>query len=341
MDNQIFSRYAVEDRSYTAFIKREIHNSISKHGFNESRIGVVDIIISELTSNLLKHAKGGELFSRIIFENNIPTLEIICLDEGAGIADVRHVIKDGVSTAKTLGHGLGAIQRLSDFFQIYSLSNWGTIIYSKVQANKAPSHGGRKKVIEIKALCVPKPGYEVSGDGCFVKNFLHETHIFFGDGLGHGIEASKVIGLAIESFRNCHENEPFEILRCMHNDTRRTRGLVGTVAVLNHKTRQWKICGVGNIMTRIYSGLLQKNFRPYNGIIGLNIPNSLSNHIYEAENNQYLVMCSDGIRSRWDFTKYSTLFKYDMMMIASMIYKDFTRRNDDSTIMIGKVTFDK
>jgi anti-sigma regulatory factor (Ser/Thr protein kinase) len=337
MDNEIFTRYAVEDRSYTAFIKREIHNTIAKHGFSESRIAEVDIIISELTSNLVKHAKGGELLFRVSMENNgRPALEIVCIDEGAGIPNLKLMVKDGVSTVKTLGHGLGAIQRLSDFCQIYSLVNWGTIIYSKILSFKEPTQV-RKNIIELKPFFVPKSGQDVSGDGYYVKNLNNETHIFFGDALGHGKEAWKVISIAIESFKNCKENEPIEMLRCIHNDTRRTRGLVGTVAILNHTTRQWRICGIGNILTKLYSGSSEKNFRPYNGVIGMNIPTSLNSHVFEAENNQYLIMCSDGIKTRWDFSKFSAMYRYDLMVLAATLYKDLTRRSDDASIMLGRI----
>lgn len=339
MDNSIFIRHAVDDRSYTAFIKREIHSKITNEHFGEARIGEIDIIISELTSNLIKHAKGGELLYRITHEKNEPVLEIVCIDSGGGIANLPYVMKDGISTTRTLGQGLGAIQRLSDLFQVYSLTNWGTIMYVKVSAAESTFVSPRKKNVDVKALCTPKPGEEVSGDGYCIKQKANETHIFMGDALGHGKEAHKVINQAINSFKSCVENDPIEILRYIHNELRRTRGLVGTVAILDHKNHTWRMCGVGNILTRTYGGLIHKNFMPYNGILGLNIPNTMKNNESPVENNQYLIMCSDGIRSRWDFTKYPGLFKYDSTLLAAILYKDFSRRNDDTSVLIGKVSF--
>jgi hypothetical protein len=79
----------------------------------------------------------------------------------------------------------------------------------------------------------------------------------------------------------------------------------------------------------------------YNGIIGLNIPNSMKETIVEAEKNQQLIMCSDGLRTRWDLTRYSAISKSDNMLLAGALYKDFSRRTDDSSILIAKVMLDK
>jgi hypothetical protein len=74
----------------------------------------------------------------------------------------------------------------------------------------------------------------------------------------------------------------------------------------------------------------------YNGTIGLNIPNSIKISEYPLEKNQYLIMCSDGIRTRWDISKYASVQRFDPFVLAACIYKDFTRGNDDSSILIAK-----
>src|SRR5690606_22184328 len=98
-----------------------------------------------------------------------------------------------------------------------------------------------------------------------------------------------------------------------------------------------RICGVGNISARLYGGIMFKHYTSYNGIIGSNMPKSIKESVIEAEQNQQLIMCSDGIRSRWDLTKYPSILKYDLMLLAASLYKDFNRRTDDSSVFIGKV----
>src|SRR3954470_24431339 len=127
-----FSSYKIEDRSLIAFIKREIHNLALQSGFTPHRAAETDIIVAELTSNLIKYANGGEFLYRCCKDFNHKEIEIFCLDNGAGIDNVVKIMNDGYSTSNTLGHGLGAIKRLSNDFQIYSLKGWGTVQYIKI-----------------------------------------------------------------------------------------------------------------------------------------------------------------------------------------------------------------
>src|SRR6218665_113651 len=108
MDNILFQSYIIEERSYVAFIKREIHNLVRPH-FSETRTAEIDIAVSEITSNLIKYAQRGELLYRITSENDRHFFEVICIDNGAGIKDLNQAMKDGVSSKATLGQGLGSI----------------------------------------------------------------------------------------------------------------------------------------------------------------------------------------------------------------------------------------
>ena len=91
-------------------------------------------------------------------------------------------------------------------------------------------------------------------------------------------------------------------------------------------------------MTRIYDGLIFKNYSSYNGIVGLNIPRSMKESVFPGEKNQYIIMCSDGLKARWDLYKYPSILKYDATVLAAALYKDFARQTDDISILIGKIT---
>jgi anti-sigma regulatory factor (Ser/Thr protein kinase) len=341
MDNAAFSTYKIDDRSYISFVKREIHNLLTQAGFTTRRTGEIDIIVSELTSNLIKHADTGELVYRLSSEEGNKAFEIFCIDNGPGSSDITKMMKDGASTSNTLGHGLGAIGRLSDVFQIYSLNGWGTVAYSKsFMLPVKPSVLKRKTGIDIKALIVCYPGEKLCGDGYFVKKAENQTGIFLGDGLGHGPHANDAVQQAIEAFKTCEEaDDPVEILRFINEKVKKTRGLVGTVAIFGHKTKVVRICGVGNITTTLCHGLETKNCMSYNGIIGLRIPNSMNYTEVDVEKYQCIIMYSDGIKSRLDLSKYPALLKYDPSIIASAIFKDNARRNDDTTVLVGKLNF--
>jgi len=334
MDNNVFTSYPIEERSYISFIKREVHNLV-KHSFSETKTAEIDIIVSELTSNIIKHASKGELLYKLQKTEAGSVFEVICVDNGPGIKDVAHAMQDGVSTTGTLGQGLGAIERLSSLFQLYSQTGWGTIAYSKVTTISQPTELDERVV--IRALLVCKPGESVCGDGYGIRKDAASSYIFLGDGLGHGEHAHEASKQGTRYFLQTADKDPIAILKGMHTELKKTRGLVGTVAVLNHESRKWQIFGIGNIATRINQGMMIKNYTPYNGIVGLNIPNTTTATEIEKEKYQYLIMCSDGIKTKWDMSKYPYILKHDPIVLAAAIYKDHSRRTDDMSVLVAKV----
>jgi len=336
MDNTPFKSYKVEERSYVAFVKREIHNLV-KTVFDTQRVGEIDIVVSELTSNLIKYAGSGELLYRLVTEDENPLFELICLDNGPGIKNVSHSMKDGVSSRSSLGQGIGSVMRLSNFAQFYSLLDWGTICYARFGPSQNEKSFEVKPSLLIRSLSVCKPGEFVCGDGYAAKYDKRGIAILTGDGLGHGPHAKEAIDQAIRSFHETAETDPAVLIRKINEDVRKTRGLVTTLVLFDDETKQWKLCGVGNIGTRIYQGLEYKNYICNNGIVGLNIPTRLENSIIPAERYQQLIMCSDGIKTKWDLIRYPSILKYDPMLLAAAIYKDHARQTDDMTVLIAKV----
>lgn len=337
--DKIFTSYSIEDRSYIAYLKREIHREVAAGNFTEQRSGEIDIIVSEICSNLVKYATRGEVLYRIHHtDEKESTFEILAVDKGPGIPDIARVMRDGVSTSATLGHGLGAIERLSNTFNIYSVPDWGTIVYSKVTTLQSGFVRKENLDLDVRGLVIAKPREVECGDHYRIKRTKNDVRVFLGDGLGHGKFAQEAVLAAGNFFFESDETNPVDLVRQMHEKVRRTRGLVATIAIFDRKMNEWRICGVGNISTRLYQGIMYKNYMSYNGTIGLNLPNSLNYSTLPAERNQYLVMCSDGIRSRWDLSKYQSILKYDNMIMAACIYKDFNRGTDDSSILISKVS---
>jgi anti-sigma regulatory factor (Ser/Thr protein kinase) len=322
--------FTVADRSYFALLKKEIHILAVQAGFSEVKVGEVDIIVAEMVSNIVKHAKGGKLLVKLVKEQGIDGIEMISIDDGEGITDVNRMMTDGMSTTNTLGHGLGAIKRLSNIFQVYSQKDWGSVFLSRVFKEELPY---KKKGNEIRAVVVAKPGEEKCGDAFYCNINSEGVRLFLGDGLGHGIEAANAVNAAIQEFKLCHSNEGPEVIRHIHMNVRKTRGLVGTVALFSKKEKQWRICGVGNIATRLFNGKEIKTNFAYNGIIGYNIPTSMKDQEIKAENAQVLVLCSDGIKTKWDLMKYPGILKYDLSIFAAVIFKDHARFTDDMSVV--------
>ena len=79
--------FAADDRSYLSLLKKDIHKIAEASGFDEKKLNAIDIIVAELTSNLLKHASGGEVLAGIVDTGYGETLELISMDHGPGMTD--------------------------------------------------------------------------------------------------------------------------------------------------------------------------------------------------------------------------------------------------------------
>ena len=325
-----------DDRSYFAIIKKEVHVLAVSAGFNVGRIGEIDIVVAEMVSNLVKHAGGGQLLVKLVMEGGMQGIEIISIDNGPGMVDVTRMVADGVSTKNTLGHGLGAMRRLADVFQVYSLKDWGTVILVRVFEEEQTIYTKPSR-IEIRSVVTPKPGEHECGDGFHSIVTSQRVKLFLGDGLGHGREAAKVVKLAIEAFEKCEETEPQEIIRYIDQEVKKTRGLVATIAIFDLSEQKWRICGVGNISTKINSPTSSKGYMAYNGIIGLNLPNTLNALELDYEKGQHLIMCSDGLKSRWDTIRYPAILRYDLSVLSATLLKDYARYTDDMSVATCKI----
>ncbi len=334
MVNKNYTRYEASDRSYYAQLRKGVHKQAVQSDFPEVKVAHLDIIVAEITSNFDKYTNGGEVLCAVQGLGNDQYMELIAIDNGPGFNDLQHMMTDGVSSGSTLGHGLGSIKRLSDFFSIYSVKGWGTVLVSRVYKTDARTENRR---IVVRGIVVPKPTEKVSGDGFIYKFSERYFKLFLMDGLGHGPDANKAVEEGFGIFKLCPSHDPAEIIRYLHPPLKKTRGGVGTVLVYDGLSDDYAILGVGNISSKIVSSTEVKNVMPYNGIIGHNIPNTMTSHQISAKEYKLIVMCSDGIKTRWDISKYPHILRYDPIILAAAIYKDFARHTDDMSVVVIKI----
>jgi len=83
---------------------------------------------SELARNMLDYGGGGQVSLAIVENGTRRGLRLVFEDRGPGIADVEAALKDGFSSGKGMGLGLGGSRRLSNEFSIVSKPGEGTTI---------------------------------------------------------------------------------------------------------------------------------------------------------------------------------------------------------------------
>ncbi len=81
---------------------------------------------SELARNTLDYGKGGQAVMDIVQNGARRGVRISFEDNGPGIADIELALKDGYTSGKGMGLGLGGARRLCNEFTIASEPGKGT-----------------------------------------------------------------------------------------------------------------------------------------------------------------------------------------------------------------------
>lgn len=321
MDQQAI---AVSEMSQTGHARRRAADLAERLGFDSQESGRVGLVVTEVATNLVKHAQGGEIVLCPVIEG--PAVDIVALDHGPGIRDVERAIRDGYSTSGSMGSGLGAIMRLSSRFDIYT-GEGGTILLSRVGGLT----NGRSSV-EVGAICVPCPGETVSGDAWAVAHGAGRTTALLVDGLGHGRDAHEAAETAVRIFSTDAGAAPAAILDRLHDALRATRGAAAAVLELDKRERVARFAGVGNISASVVSNGTSRSMVSHHGILG-HIVRHTQEFLYPWPEQSLVVLHTDGIGSRWDLTRYPGLERRHPTVVAAALYRDFHRTRDDATVL--------
>lgn len=321
----------VTETSAVGEVRRAVSGFAGELGLDEETIGRLSVIATELATNIVKHASRGIVL--IGSESvNSATVEVIALDTGPGIPDIARALRDGHSTTATSGTGLGAVSRMSDFFDIYSARALGTAVLARV------ARSALKGAAEVAAISVPVRNEHVNGDGWDRVQDDGTLTIMLVDGLGHGLPAHEAASAASKAFRTA-KGAPADKLRTIHDALKGTRGAAVAIAELHPGTGTangtMRFAGIGNIsVTMIEPGARRSAVSLY-GIVGHDV-REFREFSYPWSRESCLIMHSDGLTTRWDLDRYPGLLAHDPALIAGMLWKDHRRHNDDSTVLVAR-----
>jgi anti-sigma regulatory factor (Ser/Thr protein kinase) len=304
----------------------------SRLGLGEVEAGRVAIVVTEVATNLAKHARDGELLVRAVEEDGVPAIAVLALDRGPGIRDLGRALRDGESTAGSAGNGLGAIARMSAQFDIYS-SAAGTVLVAYVaDAPNAPR--GDARWLALGAVSVPKPGEDVCGDRwAAAAGTSRGTAVVVVDGLGHGPDAAEAAAVGTEVFRRNAGRAPAEILERMHRALQGTRGAAASIAELDRERRVVRFAGVGNVAGAVVAGDTMRAMVTHYGTLGHDV-RRITEFTYPWPEGELVVLHSDGLGTRWRVDAYPGLGRRHPMVIAGVLYRDFRRERDDATVVV-------
>ena len=155
------------------------------------------------------------------------------------------------------------------------------------------------------------------------------------DGLGHGSLAAEA---AREAVRIVVENDsscPAVLLKDCHDALKKTRGAAVAIATIDRERQLVSFCGLGNISAALLTPQHSRGLASHNGTVGHQM-HRVQEFTVPWSPDAVLVMHSDGLATRWDLNNYPGIWTRPAGMIAAVLYRDFQRERDDSTVMVAK-----
>jgi anti-sigma regulatory factor (Ser/Thr protein kinase) len=324
-------RFPVDDPSRVAQVRRYGGAIARTEGLPEWACANAEVVASEITTNLIKHAKQGEIHIIRLSETGRAGIEFLSIDRGPGMSSVDQCIKDGFSSAGTPGTGLGAIVRMSNEFDAYSVPDKGTVLVSRIWAADAPPQSR----LSIGSVSVPVQGEEKSGDSWAIQANADFVSLIVADGLGHGVLAAEASQEAVSVFRANTDFAPVAALDQVHRRLRGTRGAAVAIAQIDLAGLKLKYAGIGNICGVIAGGLRMQSLVSHNGTAG-HEARKLHEFSYDLPARWTLIMHSDGITTSWNLDHYPGLLHHHPSVIAGVLYRDASRHRDDVCVVVLK-----
>lgn len=301
-----------------------------EEGLDDQRVSAAGLVATELATNLLKHAQGGEIQISPLADQAAPGVDILSIDSGPGIMSFEECLRDGYSSTGTAGTGLGAVKRASRVFDAYSESGKGTVIAARISACEIERNGmvagfaGR-----------PVSGEDVSGDSWAMREAGNVSLFIVADGLGHGISASEASAEAISAFKTSTDTDPTALLQRVHRALRGTRGAAVAVARLDHSERRVRYAGIGNIAGVVVAAEKTQFMISHNGTAGHEAIR-FQEFTYPFPEKSLLIMHSDGLATSWNLQSYPGLRLRHPSVIAGTLYRDSSRHRDDVCVVVAK-----
>ena len=301
-------------------------------GFDPATCEEIGLAMTELATNLIKHAQGGKLTLTPLADSGRVGLEIESCDDGPGIADVEQALADRFSTAGTRGTGLGAVNRLMDELDITSEHGRGTrIVCRKLVRQQAASI--RPCPLAFGVATRPRhPGTD-NGDAFVVKQWSESALVGVIDGLGHGQLAHRA-AQAARQYVEGHFDLPLDqIFRGTGRACRATRGVVMALARFDWGEGRLAFASLGNIEARVFPGSKSFPFSIRRGVLGLNAPDALvTKHPWPPDH--IFVLHSDGLRTHWNWKDFPGLAEQPAPALAQEFLRLLAKEEDDATVIV-------
>jgi phosphoserine phosphatase RsbX len=194
-------------------------------------------------------------------------------------------------------------------------------------------------MVEYSVACFTLHGQGESGDDHLVCCNQNGVLIAAIDGIGHGKDAAEAARAAASILRSGADEPVISLVQNCHEQLRRTRGVVLSLASIDtsHGLMTW--LGVGNVQGVLKraggkqsSGLETLLLR--GGVVGSQLP-ALQATMLPIAQGDTLYLVTDGIRS--DFAQSLTAME-NPQRAANRILENYQNGNDDALVLVTRLT---
>ena len=340
MKSEDRQRFLVSRRFHVALIRKKIGDFIDQSVLGlQDRKSQVLLVVTELLTNVVKHADRGMVEFGIGEGDGRQALVVVSDDNGPGIVDLEKACKEGYSTVGTLGLGFKVIANNSDFMELENTGHGLRVVVGWYLGAEKDRRSRAVPGVEFARVVKPMPGHVKGGDLVFVKGLRDKA--FFAavfDVLGHGMHANRSvvrIEAALSSVpHDVRAMDPARILELVHGELRpeNLRGAVAAAGLFSPMDGILRLAMKGNITVALrvdghFDLPVSKG-----GVLGEGI---LRVREYEFSVKKELVwaMASDGVDSMW-----VNLVKRDGLRSAQGIVEEAVQRNqrfrDDISMVV-------
>ena len=298
------------------------------------------LVAAEMLNNQIKHAGGRGVIQ--LWQQPGPTLDILALDYGPGIAHFRPAEINSDVTNPTMGNGIKTIRRLSDESFTYSQAEgtgaskkWsGAIFLSRFHVDTLIPNPGDLTGFNVGLFSNSAADNQHNGDRIYLHRFGKKLRWLHLDGLGHGNHAQAATDHLSTHLPHCES--PEALLVAVDRQLVGTRGAVaifGEIDLADHKVQ---MLGVGDMHAHLYDTKKISDITFAHGILGREHQTPTP---FQADFGKkcMIVTASDGIRRNLDLGNFIDLFTYPPQLIAYTLGNIMGRISDDQSLFIASV----
>jgi Stage II sporulation protein E (SpoIIE) len=245
----------------------------------------------------------------------------------------------------TLGIGLGAIKRLADVSDLYSMPGHGTVLIARFWPEPARPEPGRpepgrpepgrpagpRPVIRCAGLLRPMTGETECGDAFGAALADDTMTAVLCDGLGHGPLAAAASAVGVAAVLDDPAALPATLLERAHRRMSGTRG--GAIGIVQVRGAGAQFAGLGNIAASVLSSGGRKSMLSVPGIVG-HQARTIRQFDYEVPAGAAVILHSDGISSRWEVAAMPGVQTRDPLLIAAALLAEAGVHRDDAGVLV-------